>query len=537
MAITFINAETAASAAAVSITVNKPTNTAEGDLMVAHIFIENTSDLINSVPDGWTNIINASAGARAIREYVYWKIAGASEPSSYQWGMSSSHEIIGQIATFRGVDQTSPIGNKNTSTSTASGQPTAPGINIQTANNWAVFLAGNAYGTTYTPPSGYDERADTQTGTSNSNISATVATKEYTAAGATGDIAATAVNTDYYVASLVELKQYIAITPISVSDSGTGADAIAGVSATLALSDSGAGSDSIASLLAALSVQDVATGSDIVADILALLTASDSGAGSESIAISILWQGAVSDSGTGSDLVSILVAASLADVGAGSDAISILWQGAVSDSGTGSDLVSILAAASLADVGAGADEIGLLIQVNLADSGSGVDSVSIADPSSPYKEISDSGAGSEWVDIVRKGETRGYPKPVDQRDLFEILRWSLPAVWPEAGKSEPPDDIRFDGLLAYADGTNWDPGSGKGYYRWDGPTSSWVPLGGGGGSGDMLKSVYDTDNDGRVDTSESVSDGTYTSTAAEVRQAVDGRPIYDSDFKCLTTTG
>jgi hypothetical protein len=56
-------------------------------------------------------------------------------------------------------------------------------------------------------------------------------------------------------------------------------------------------------------------------------------------------------------------------------------------------------------------------------------------------------------------------------------------------------------------------------------------------AGDMLKSVYDTDNDGRVDTSESVSDGIYTSTAAEVRQAVDGRPIYDNDFKCLTTTG
>lgn len=45
--------------------------------------------------------------------------------------------------------------------------------------------------------------------------------------------------------------------------------------------------------------------------------------------------------------------------------------------------------------------------------------------------------------------------------------------------------------------------------------------GGGGGTGDMQKVVYDTDNDGRVDAAEAVSDGTNTKTAAQVKAAHD----------------
>lgn len=46
---------------------------------------------------------------------------------------------------------------------------------------------------------------------------------------------------------------------------------------------------------------------------------------------------------------------------------------------------------------------------------------------------------------------------------------------------------------------------------------------GGGGGGDMYKSQYDTDNDGRVDNAENVSDGSSISTAAEVKDAANKR--------------
>ncbi len=53
-------------------------------------------------------------------------------------------------------------------------------------------------------------------------------------------------------------------------------------------------------------------------------------------------------------------------------------------------------------------------------------------------------------------------------------------------------------------------------------------------SGDMLKSVYDTDDDGIVDKAETVDDGAGNSTtAAQVKEAYDRRASYDADLKCL----
>lgn len=47
---------------------------------------------------------------------------------------------------------------------------------------------------------------------------------------------------------------------------------------------------------------------------------------------------------------------------------------------------------------------------------------------------------------------------------------------------------------------------------------------GGGGTGDMTKAVYDADNDGICDASETLEDGTNTVTAAEIRNHLDNHP-------------
>lgn len=43
---------------------------------------------------------------------------------------------------------------------------------------------------------------------------------------------------------------------------------------------------------------------------------------------------------------------------------------------------------------------------------------------------------------------------------------------------------RFDGMIAFADGTTWNPGSGEGVYRYDASSATWIPFEGGGGGGD-----------------------------------------------------
>ena len=41
--------------------------------------------------------------------------------------------------------------------------------------------------------------------------------------------------------------------------------------------------------------------------------------------------------------------------------------------------------------------------------------------------------------------------------------------------AEPPSDQKKNGVIAYADGTSWNPGSGKGIYYYNG--SAWILLG------------------------------------------------------------
>jgi len=223
MAITFIAQANNSSTAANAIIVNKPANTAENDLMIAYIFIEDNTDRIGSggsVPTGWQNIINATTGNRAIRQYVYWKIANNAEPANYSWGMNANDEIIGIIATFRGADQSSPIGNKSTSTDTGSSvNHTAPAITIGANGRFAIQVSGTAYGTNYTgTPANYTKIADRATGANNANrITAAFFYSEVNA-GNTGNVTATSANADYYIASLIELKlpsYNISTTPAS----------------------------------------------------------------------------------------------------------------------------------------------------------------------------------------------------------------------------------------------------------------------------------------------------------------------------------
>ncbi len=61
--------------------------------------------------------------------------------------------------------------------------------------------------------------------------------------------------------------------------------------------------------------------------------------------------------------------------------------------------------------------------------------------------------------------------------IYDVLQWAIP-VSENFGKLEPPEKYRFDGLLAYANGTDWNPNSeGSGFYRWNLSTSSWVKVG------------------------------------------------------------
>jgi len=63
-------------------------------------------------------------------------------------------------------------------------------------------------------------------------------------------------------------------------------------------------------------------------------------------------------------------------------------------------------------------------------------------------------------------------------DLLASFEYIAPSLNESLGKVEPKGEFLKDGMLAYADGSNWNPGgTGKGYYRYNGATAAWVLIG------------------------------------------------------------
>lgn len=104
-----------------NITLNKPTGTQDGDLLIA-VWI--ATDFVDSVPSGWTQESHSSLGI-GYEFYVYSKIA-SSEGASWTWGIGGTNEnrtgmvmrITGHLSSsyFDQFDPSSVVSNDNTPT-------------------------------------------------------------------------------------------------------------------------------------------------------------------------------------------------------------------------------------------------------------------------------------------------------------------------------------------------------------------------------------------------------------------------------------
>src|SRR5438046_695849 len=90
-----------------NITVSTPTVSA-GDLMVANITVNGGTSAIVTPPSGWT-LIKRTDNDVSVSLLTYWKVAGASEPSSYTWTVNNQTTAEGAITPLTGVDTSNPI--------------------------------------------------------------------------------------------------------------------------------------------------------------------------------------------------------------------------------------------------------------------------------------------------------------------------------------------------------------------------------------------------------------------------------------------
>jgi len=87
-------------------TINKPSGTQEGDLLILHCTTDNDDDLIG--PFGWTILLSQRQYGKQTTASWY-KIAIASEPSSYDVIWSKTDVYVGGIIRITGHDNADPI--------------------------------------------------------------------------------------------------------------------------------------------------------------------------------------------------------------------------------------------------------------------------------------------------------------------------------------------------------------------------------------------------------------------------------------------
>lgn len=192
MAWAYVNATSnSAAGGSTSLTLNKPSGVADGDLLVA--VIATSSNTTFTPPAGWTSVASYNDGADTSTIEMWWKIASG-EGASWQWTFGST-KAAGGVVAYTPSAGYEPALQTSTTNETAAPDTvvTASGFTTTHANTllFGAFAAPDTGASkTFAPPSGMSERVDIGEGAS-SSISVEVATEVQGSAGATGSKSAT----------------------------------------------------------------------------------------------------------------------------------------------------------------------------------------------------------------------------------------------------------------------------------------------------------------------------------------------------------
>jgi hypothetical protein len=142
--ITFVGSSALAdfSTAVSNITLGEPSGIHSGDILLAQIIVyDGTASDVPAAPSGWTSIRHdAVNNGNKATSWLYYKVAGPSEPASYTWNISSNW-VAGVMGAWRGA---SAIDSAAGSTATGSGSLSisAPSLTASNNNELQLFFYG-----------------------------------------------------------------------------------------------------------------------------------------------------------------------------------------------------------------------------------------------------------------------------------------------------------------------------------------------------------------------------------------------------------
>lgn len=181
----------------VTVTLSKPTGTADGDLMFSYIkHGAGFTEQANSVPSGWTMAVSRYENGSGSNHSVYWKIASG-EGSSYVWAFPSLARNGAIMITYRDGFNSSNVIDvvSNTAYTTADTILRAASMSVTAVNSPIIFFGGvhkSASAYTFTPPTTpvtFTEDVDRWDG--GSRAAMTIASVVWSGSGATGNMDAT----------------------------------------------------------------------------------------------------------------------------------------------------------------------------------------------------------------------------------------------------------------------------------------------------------------------------------------------------------
>jgi len=169
MAIAFVEGYSVYSAGASSVTLTKPVGLAAGDVLIAICHWNGNRTISdNNGAYAFTAAYGGGVNGTGATYRIFYRVAGASEPASYNFTSSASDRVSGVILAYRGVDTTTVFDQVPDADSEWNGSTTTTAVTnaITTLNDGAMVIAlcfadSTATMTSPTAPTNFTYRYDT----------------------------------------------------------------------------------------------------------------------------------------------------------------------------------------------------------------------------------------------------------------------------------------------------------------------------------------------------------------------------------------
>lgn len=213
-----------------TVSLAKPTGTVANDFLLVEINYVGTHTLSSPASYPFTRMIRRTAGGNTME--IWYRLAGASEPSTYDFTFEAACNCAGHITAWQNVGVASTYIDNSLSQVNASStsMSVAPGLTPRSAAGMLLYYGMAAGNIRATPPSGMTELADAGTGSAQhylasqllSSSSATGA-KTATLASAAANAAALVLLMPGYTSMSTQAGAALPLTTIQAVDGNEGA--------------------------------------------------------------------------------------------------------------------------------------------------------------------------------------------------------------------------------------------------------------------------------------------------------------------------